>query len=260
MDCVDAFRFSLERASERDLFDLSNQNMAALPLPQGCRHALYALFDSEVITRGNQAEAIRKATASNRASFSYLAPLDQVDAEERISEAARLGIKALVLHPYLQNIVGARLERAIVLASVAEKLGLFVQVCTAYGSRQIYAIRPLDVALAVAEAVNCPVVLTHGGGAKVLDALLIADALPNVVLDTSFSLSWWLGSRIEDDFAFAMRKLGLNRWMYGSDAPFKSFEQSTQDHMSFLSRHGFSDSECEALMSTTAAKLLGISL
>jgi predicted TIM-barrel fold metal-dependent hydrolase len=102
------------------------------------------------------------------------------------------------------------------------------------------------------------VVFSHGGGAKVLDAMLAADAFPNVLLETSFSLSYWLGSSVETDMAYAMRKLGAHRWLYGSDAPFIPMVTALNDHLRFFERHGFAQCDVEAIMGGNARKYLEV--
>jgi predicted TIM-barrel fold metal-dependent hydrolase len=104
--------------------------------------------------------------------------------------------------------------------------------------------------------VRCPIVMSHGGGRQVLDAMLVAADAPQVLLETSFSLPYYVGSSIEIDFAFAMRKLGASRWMYGSDAPFVPVPRSLEIAREFFDRHGFSAAEIEQILHGTASALL----
>ncbi len=187
-----------------------------------------------------------------------LAEFREQDALDQLRVMAAEGLRSITFHPYLQNICRGDWPQAVVYAKEAARLGMFVCVCTAYGSRGIYGFEVLPFATMVAEAVSCSVVFLHGGGAKVLDAMLVADAFPNVLLETSFSLPYWLGSSVETDMAYAMRKLGAHRWLYGSDAPFIQMERAFKDHLSFFERHAFGSQAIEAIMGANALRYLGI--
>jgi predicted TIM-barrel fold metal-dependent hydrolase len=251
---VDFFCFPLPRADEAALFDFGGIDFAArlaeLRHP-AIAHRQVALFDPERIDAAARA-------AGDGFSFAALAPLGRADAEERLARAKVAGVRTVVFHPYLQDVDDDRTGAAAALALRASRLGFVVAVCTAWGSRKIYRIDPLKVALAVAGTVTTPVVLVHGGGGRAREAMLIADAFPHVRLETSFSLSYWAGSPVEDDLAFAVRKLGAHRVVFGSDAPFVDTAKALDDHRAFLDRHRFTAAEAERIMGGTAAELLGI--
>ncbi len=134
---------------------------------------------------------------------------------------------------------------------------MFVILCTAYGSRKIYSHQSLPLAAAVAAEVDCPVVLAHCGGAKIVEAMLLADAYANIFLETSFTLPYWMGSSVETDIAFAIRKLGPERWLFGSDAPFVPMGNALAAHRDFFLKHDFSEYQIEQIMGGTALRLLG---
>jgi predicted TIM-barrel fold metal-dependent hydrolase len=242
--------------SENDLFGVS-RDLLLTNKPQianrmqksGIERSILVLF---------QPDALDKTDVASGSSFvfSVLAEFRGVGAADRLAEYARKGVKSITFHPYLQNIVRSDWPQALAFAVEAERLGLFISVCTAYGSAKIYALEVLAFAAELAGSVACPVIFAHCGGAKIIDAMLIADAHPNVFLETSFSLSYWLGSSIEQDIAFAMRKLGAKRWLFGSDSPFVDMDQALSDHIDFFERHRFSKMEIEAIMGSNALKLL----
>ncbi len=89
-----------------------------------------------------------------------------------------------------------------------------------------------------------------------MDAMLVADDAKNILLDTSFTLDYYAGSSLDGDLAFAIRKLGAARWMYGSDAPFVAQERSLKSVRAFLKRHRFSDKDARQLLHKTAETLL----
>lgn len=258
MRIVDCFVHPVALPNEQALFAINaatlradlrtiSEGMSALNVDR----ALLALFRPEF-----HADAQR--TSAERFDVSTLADFRDRDALERLRHLAECGVRSITFHPYLQEVACDAWPAALAYARKAERLGMFICVCTAYGSRNIYNIEVLPFATAVAEAVDCPVVFAHCGGAKVIDAMLVADAYPNVLLETSFSLSYWLGSSVEIDMAYAMRKLGVGRWLFGSDAPFVPMTQALDDHLNFFARHGFSDVDIEAIMGGNATKQLGI--
>jgi predicted TIM-barrel fold metal-dependent hydrolase len=98
--------------------------------------------------------------------------------------------------------------------------------------------------------------MSHGGGRQVLEAMLVAADAPQVLLETSFSLPYYVGSSVDTDFAFAMRKLGAARWMFGSDAPFVPLGESVERTREFFDRHHFTAAEADQIFHGTAAALL----
>ena len=256
MRIVDSFLHPVTLPSESALFSISAASLDA-DLPTiatrmatlGVERAMLVLFHPEALDHA-------QVGASNGFNLSLLADFRREDAFDRLADLARKGVRSITFHPYLQDIVHEDWPQALAVAREAERLGLFIAICTAFGSGKIYSIDVLPFAAAVAGSVTCPVVFAHCGGAKTLDALLIADAHPNVWLETSFSLSYWLGSSVEQDMAFAMRKLGAGRWLFGSDAPFVEMGKALTDHFEFFGQHRFADMEIEAIMGGNALRLL----
>ena len=262
MRIIDFFRFPIGVPSESELFNLEgvsfNEQLSDVVHYSKVTHSMMALFDSQIVYRQNQVKAITKLVVSGDFSFAFMPEVEGVGGEEQIELASQMGCCAVIFHPYLQQISRERYARLQALARHAAERDMIICVCAAYGSRDIYRYYPLEAVVAIAEAVSVPVVITHGGGAKVLDAFLVAETFPHIYLDTSFSLHYWLGSPIEDSFAFAIRRLGANRWMFGSDAPFRPLEDSVEQHLSFCERYGFVAKNVELLMGGAAAGLLGL--
>jgi predicted TIM-barrel fold metal-dependent hydrolase len=256
MEIVDFLRFPVDEASERALSDMSRIDLSD-PLASTTAMATnFAIFDSGFVFRAPQAEAAGRLRQQGRLHLSYLPPIGSEIAFEAVDRAHAIGFSALIFHPYIQKISGDSIDSVLSLAKRAAAHGMLVIVCTAFGGRGIYQYRPLEVALAIAEGVSGPVVFAHCGGAKILEAMLIAEAWSNVILETSFSLSYWAGSSVETDIAFAMKKLGFHRWAFGSDAPFLSYERAVADHLSFFDRHRIGDAAREQVMSGTSRALL----
>ena len=61
---------------------------------------------------------------------------------------------------------------------------------------------------------------------------------------------------METDLAFAIRKLGSARFMFGSDCPFVPQARALAGIRGFLERHRFSDADRRNLLWKTAESLL----
>ena len=73
--------------------------------------------------------------------------------------------------------------------------------------------------------------------------MLIAENFKNIYFDTSFSLSYWVGSSVEKDIAFVINKIGVNRFLFGSDFPFVDISKAIEDQIIFLNKWKFSSNE-----------------
>jgi predicted TIM-barrel fold metal-dependent hydrolase len=161
---------------------------------------------------------------------------DVEDYVERISDVGGIGIK---LHPYLQEFgVDEAFGAVRRTFEAASDNGLLTIVDCNYAGQHVFDFNGVRVAHAAAGAVNTPVVVAHAGNARVVDAFVTARAHGNIWLDTSFTLPWWRGSSIATDMAFAMEKMGMERWVWGTDMP---YAQSPMDCLegvwSFLEDH-----------------------
>ena len=86
-----------------------------------------------------------------------------------------------------------------------------------------------------------PVILLHSGGSRVLEAVLLADLNKNVYLETSCSLHFYSGSKIQNEFAFAYRKIGFDRVLYASDFPYQNMEDCLKTFNDFCNENQISE-------------------
>ena len=101
---------------------------------------------------------------------------------------------------------------AVEIAKTAEALGLWIAVDASYGTLNVFNQNGVRLAAAIAKEVkDAPIVLMHLGGRLALEAMAVALAAPNVMLEMSLSIPFWLGSSVEQDFAFAIRQVGAHR-------------------------------------------------
>jgi hypothetical protein len=265
MGVIDMFAHPVMQASESNLFDL-----AGLDWPAWCDSSKVAMdahgveasgvcvMDESILDRPEHLEHLDKAMATGRFWFTFMPDIRRDDVHSRVTAAADAGFRGLTFHSYLQKVTQDDYASVAALAKQAESLGLFTGLCTAYGSKHMFDYQSLPLATEVARVASGPILLYHAGGAKVLEAMLLCEMWPNLYLETSFSLSYWLGSSVETDLAFAIRKLGARRVMFGSDSPFESLSAALHDHSTFFEKHGIAVADRTLILGANAKTLLGM--
>ena len=239
MQIIDAFRFPIQQQKENDLFDVNQY----IFLDE--RNASY---DIKNLWIGfDDIENYQSTLFNNKRSWALLLnPDSDFDLIKKYVSNQR--VKAFVLHPYLQNIFIHQYEYYLEACKKVSNLGVPIIICTAFGSPKIYQIKPLEFSEYIASNISSKVVLSHCGGAKIIEAMLLAEAYSNIYLDTSFTLSYWKGSSVEIDIAFAIKKLDRSKFMFGSDAPFINQQLAINDCIEFLDGNNFSDDYIESIL------------
>jgi len=182
--------------------------------------------------------------------LTLLASPDRIASFEDLSILKSSGISAITFHSYHQYITKTKYSVFAKLAAWAEELKMPILVDGSYGTLDIYNIDNLDLVSFLASRVkNTPIIIMHSGGARVLDAMLLAESVSNIYLETSFSLQYYIGSSIENDLAFAYKKLGPEKVIYASDYPYISSDKALSVALDFFSRHDFSSNELEWIFS-----------
>lgn len=166
------------------------------------------------------------------------------DALELVDLAAREGASGIKFHPYFLGLEDADFGKAVLAAKRAAKHGLWVCVCCSYGTKNVYKISGIRLLLALLEAnIDTRIIALHSGGRHVLDVMLAAFDAPNVMLELSFSIPFWIGSSVEQDFLFAIRKLGADRFLYASDHPHMDMQENAETVRAWLAGNGFKDDQ-----------------
>jgi hypothetical protein len=174
-----------------------------------------------------------------------------------ILKAKALGFKFIKFHCYVQQIGEVDYTNILASCKIAETLNLGICIDTSFGTTGLYKYDNLKLAAYLAENITkAPIILLHSGGARVFDAMLIADLCPNVYLETSLSLDFYTGSSIMQDFAFAYKKIGLHRILYASDYPYKKVDSAINDIINLCDTYGISDTDKENILYNNAIKLL----
>ena len=148
----------------------------------------------------------------------FARPRETLGAMERFFEAhAPRGLK---IHPRFQ---GLRPDDTIVQEAVAwaEARGLPVlfDVFPHGPSLADPGLHPAAYDALARRLPGCTIILAHAGGCRAVDAFMVAKANPNVLLDSSLSLTYFAETSVAQDIAFAIKHLWPGRTLYGSDFP-----------------------------------------
>ncbi|MFX1314071.1 MAG: amidohydrolase family protein [Promethearchaeota archaeon] len=164
-----------------------------------------------------------------------------------IEQAYNKDIKIIKILPYEQEITKKKYSNILEIAQYAEEKRMILTICSTYGSKLIYDVNGIKLAVFLKKKFDIPIILAHGGATKVLDAMSIALDYDNIYLDLSFSLKYWWGSSILKDYAFALKKLNCDRIFYGSDYPYVDFDISMKTFLDFIKKYDFSEDNKEKL-------------
>ena len=189
--------------------------------------------------------------------ITLLAPIHEAPDIRLLAELRQAGVWALKFHSYVQSIGEEHFPQVVRWAESAQEAGLALCIDTSYGSRAMYRHDNLRLAAAVLERVTrTPVILLHSGGLRIMEAMLLAEASANAWLEASFSLSYYQGSPLLANFAYAYRKIGAHRILYASDFPYVTFPGALESIQKFLAEHHFTKDESNAITTDNARRLL----
>lgn len=227
------------------------------------RSANYMLFN-QYLTESDNFEInfqkfLRDTKTTPNSIFTLLVDFRHINAPLHIMDASRVGVKGIKFHSYLQKIREDDFPTIIELCIYAEKLGMFICIDTSFGTIDLYKYDNLKLAAAVAGCIKiAPVVLLHSGGARVLEAMLLADLQDNLYLETSLTLPFYEGSALWKNIAFAYRKLNCDRVLYATDFPYVNLEHSLNTHTKLFREFNFTSGEIEKIMYQNADRLLSM--
>ena len=203
----------------------------------------------------NFTSVVRKTFKDAR--FTILVDAHNPKEPDRLLSMKMAGIDAIKFHCYVQKIEETDFQKVKELAKVAADLDMPIFIDTSYGSAGMYRYDNLKLAAFLLEEItSIPVVLLHSGGARILEAFLLASACPNVYLESSFSLPYYLGSSVEQDTAFAYKKVS-EKVIYGSDFPYVDMATSLKAFLKFAKDWEFTDVEIEGFLSSNVKKVFG---
>lgn len=192
----------------------------------------------------------------DKSLFTTLIDFRNKNSYDCLEIAYEQGIRGLKFHSYVQKIYMEDFTKIITLSKRAEELGMFIAIDASYGSLDMYRCDNLKLVSEISRVVKqAPVIVLHSGGARVLEAMLLAEAQENIYLESSFSLNYYTGSSIENDFAFAYKKLGSHKVFYGSDYPYIDLSENIDFTLEYLQKYNFSSSSIDNIMFNNADEL-----
>lgn len=173
------------------------------------------------------------------------------------AHADRYPLCGLKLHPRRQGFTAKAFPAAKALVECAAGRGLPTLVdCFPYGKGALQD-DSLELIAALAEALpKAPLIIAHVGGIRILEALIVARTSYTIYLDLSLVYSVYRGSHIEDDIFYAIRRIGADRCLYGSDYPDVGLAQAYHDMREALDVRGFTAEEQEWIFGKTAESVL----
>ena len=159
-----------------------------------------------------------------------------------------LGYIGLKLHPRLQH-YPIDSESTIRLVRHAGDLNLPVIICGfPDGDWLMQGSTVLRYAHLAKECPQTKIIVAHMGGHYVIDLMMLAKRIPNLYLDTSYSLLYYRGSAVVKNLTYAMRSMKFKRVFYGSDYPDRSIVDTLTQSVAVLQDNGFNQEEIDQLL------------
>lgn len=169
----------------------------------------------------------------------------------------KLGYIGLKLHPRLQEF-SVDSSSTVRLVQVAGEMGIPVLIdAFPDGTHLMQGFHPLRYATLAKECPNTRIIWAHMGGHYVLDFMMLAKRLPNVYLDTSYSLLYYQKSSVPINMVYAMHSMKFDRIFYGSDYPDRNIDSSLRQSLDFLVSQELSDEQLSKIMGINACKFFG---
>lgn len=227
---------------------------------KGLKGGNILLFNTSLFSGSSPINFMDKAQeVFGKLVFTALIDFRRNDIEDYLDHAVSSGVKAVMVNSYLQKIGENYFDQVVRAYQYAAAKGLILCVDGSYGTSKMYTYDNMKLACLVADAVSSvPIVIVHSGGLRVMNAMLLAAEKGNVWLDTSFSLPYYIGSSLEQDFAFAYKSIGTDRVIYGSDIPYLNSDQALKTHLDFFEKHNFSSEDVDKIMYKNASRLFGL--
>ncbi len=169
---------------------------------------------------------------------------DQLDALDILEKNVnKLGMKGLKLHPrLLQHEIDH--DKSIELVRYAGKLKIPVIICGFPDGDWLMqggaVIKYANLAKACPET---KIIVAHMGGHHVIDLMMLVKRIPNLYLDTSYSLLYYRGSAEVKNMVYAMRSLRFERIFYGSDYPDRPIKDTLEQSQNLMLQYGLSEDE-----------------
>ncbi|MBN2384734.1 amidohydrolase family protein [bacterium] len=160
--------------------------------------------------------------------FMSLNPLEPDVVDQLKNLLGSYPYRGLKLHPRFQKF-GLSDERVVGLVRSAAEHGLPVLIDSfPYYPDYYPEISPAAFHELARHAPEATIIIAHACAHRVIEAMFVAKANPNVYLDMSFSLLYFRGSSVIDDLVYVLRGLQGNKVLYGSDYPDRGLARSLE--------------------------------
>jgi len=164
--------------------------------------------------------------------------------------------KGIKLHPRRQNFGIKEISKVIPIMEFAAASNMVVTIDTLSFGRGIYTCEELKLVKQICELVpDVKIIVAHFGGFRIFEALMLAKGYRNIYLDLSLTPFYFENSSVEQDFFFAIKKVGADRCIYGSDHPQYVIGMAYENFNRKLDEHGFLPVEKEFIFSKTFTEL-----
>lgn len=185
-------------------------------------------------------------------------PADGLDCVAAFEATAdQYPVSGLKLHPRRQGFSAKDFPAVKALVEHAADRGLPTLIdCFPYGKGALED-DSLELIAALGEAVpKASLIIAHMGGIRILEALIVARTSYTIYLDLSLIYSVYRGSHIEQDIFYAIRRIGPNRCLYGSDYPDVGLSDAYHAMREALDTRGFTAEDQEWIFGKTAESVL----
>ena len=208
MKIIDFFHFPTSIKDENNLLQLNADEIKSYisSINNNDTKYVFPIFSSKVIKEYQFCKLLEDKRKINNFYFLYMPDFNK-NIKKQISLIKKIGFTGIVIHPYIQNIDNRFSDKLDALINACESEELFISVCAAYGSSKMYKYYPLQIVAYIAERFSREIIIIHGGGLKVMEALLLAESYKNIYLETSFSLNYWSESNLIADYAYVFKKI-----------------------------------------------------
>jgi uncharacterized protein len=166
--------------------------------------------------------------------------------------------KGLKLHPRLQDFA-LNDPRIIPILQRAGERNIPVLIdAFPNGSGSIARSLPLLLDEVAHQVPKTKIIMAHMGGYRFMDCMAVVLSNKNVYVDISYVLPFFENSIFEKMLEFAIKKVGANRVIYGSDHPEMPIRETFERTKGILKRFNLADKETELIFGGTIQTLLGL--
>jgi uncharacterized protein len=189
--------------------------------------------------------------------FTNLINFHRLDILDYLELSLNQGVTSIMFNSYLQHITELDFEKILKVCQFAERNKMIICIDASYGTTKMYLYDNMKLICFIADFItSVPIVMIHSGGYRVIEAMLLALDKPNIYLDTSFSLPYYIGSSLEQDFAFVYKKIGTHRILFGSDHPYLIYSDALSQHINFFEKYEFKIAQIEDIFYNNAFGLI----